>query len=506
MPPKTRAKKPLADASLNAPGEPSPIKSTTNLRKRTVLTKEAAVAETQKTQGGATSGHRTRGRAASKVPPKIPSKPDVHEQHVRQEPGESESVLNRLNALEMELRTTQTRVNMLEGVNSKMQEQLKQLEEKIMEDRTGYEEQIRQLKAELRLDQGKEFQKNKRRREDSVTPCSKQPELVTRDVPNTFGSPLESSPATSRLSLQAQETVQKYVGIHEEHSGLYTIYFNANVCDDNVEEVLNALPLAHADLLPFITSIFITGRLSATGHPSSSETPPLEQAAFTGSTLHFASRLPALSGLSISYLAVTDDGAKSIGTLSSLKSLELSECLDVKCSTLSKMLPGLTQLEHLGLSSTGVKEAGMRIVGQHLSTHLKSLNVASCDGLTNSAFKHLRNCKHLEKLDAGHLSKLSDDGLLHLAKVPLKQVILESSTSVTGAWLQKLDREVISCLESLELSTTKVTDNVLQHLAANAAGLRSLRMLKCPSITQNGKNALAKLGLVESSKGKWLRK
>ncbi|GJP30929.1 hypothetical protein CLOM_g7327 [Closterium sp. NIES-68] len=347
---------------------------------------------------------------------------------------------------------------------------------------------------ELRRHQGTDSQKNKRRREESVTPCSQQQTSVTPGVPSTFGSPLEGSHATPRLSPQAKATVEEHADIHDERSGFYSIYFKAHVNDENVAEVLKALPLARPDLLPLLTFISATGSIVAASYPSSSVTPPTGRDGFSGSTLHLASRFKALSGLSITYQTISDAGATAIGKLTSLKTLELSKCVNVNSNTLSQMLPGLTLLEHLDLSKTRVKEAGMKIVGQHLCGNLKSLNVSSCDDLTDAAFKHLSSCKRLEKLEAKNLLQLSDAGLLHLAKLPLKDVTLESSSNITGAWLQKLDSEEIGCLESLDLSYTKVSDDVLKHLAAHATGLTKLWIRLCPNVTQHGLMALFKAG------------
>ncbi|CAI5469029.1 unnamed protein product [Closterium sp. Yama58-4] len=355
---------------------------------------------------------------------------------------------------------------------------------------------------EIRLGQEKEGKTLKRRREE-VSPYSQQQEFVSPNDPSTSGSPLEHVRVTPMLIPEARATVDKHATIHDDHSDHSTIYFKSDINDDNVEEVFNAIPLAHPERLSSITSINITGSLSGSRLPSSSANPSPQQAVFTGSTLCCAVRLPALSSLSITGQMITFEGGQSIGRLSSLTSLELSSCRNINSSTLLKMLPGLHKLEHLNLSSTNVKEAGMRVLSQYLSGSLKTLNVTSCEGLTDAAFMHLSSCKRLEKLEAGHLTKISDAGLLHLVELPLKHVMLESSSNVTGAWLLNVASKVMRQLELLDLSNTKVTDNVLQHLAANAEGLKSLWIKSCLNVTQHGLKALSEVGerLDVNSKG-----
>lgn len=213
-----------------------------------------------------------------------------------------------------------------------------------------------------------------------------------------------------------------------------------------------------------------------------------------------AKSLNCLKSLNIAHCSsVTDEGIQALASqhLSHLKRLNLSYCilsdqalneftersafdlfeLNLNfCWTLCHSIPELVQsfsnLQSLSLSGCYmVTEKGFLAISEHLK-YLKNLQIAFCDGFTNSCAIHLARMSQLERLDMKMCSSsLNEDIFLQLMQnlINLKYLNLYRNRQVTDAVLFEIGR-----------SLTKLEELILDH---------------CPQLTTEGVQRCAPLGL-----------
>lgn len=94
-------------------------------------------------------------------------------------------------------------------------------------------------------------------------------------------------------------------------------------------------------------------------------------------------------------------------------------------------------------------------------THLTSLYVVRCPGVTDAGIQHLSNLTRLRFLNLMATS-ITDDGLAHLSKLTNLVELTLSNTSVSDAGLHHLYS--LDNLEVLDLSETEVSNDAIRSL------------------------------------------
>jgi len=178
---------------------------------------------------------------------------------------------------------------------------------------------------------------------------------------------------------------------------------------------------------------------------------------------------------------LTDDGLRYLGTLASVKHLDLYDQAAITDIGLGH-LKGLTRLEVLNLGGSQVTDAGLvhlgampQLISLDLSNtqitdaglsrlsgygQLRRLNINDTQ-VTEAGLKHLAGVPKLEWLGVAGLP-VTDHGLAHLKENTTLRVLDLSRTNVTDAGLMHLRK--LAHLGSLTLRDTQITDDGLVHL------------------------------------------
>jgi hypothetical protein len=154
-----------------------------------------------------------------------------------------------------------------------------------------------------------------------------------------------------------------------------------------------------------------------------------------------------------------DDLMTKVAWLSDLESLNLDGNKDVTEVGVAH-LQGMTQLLYLGLSETGVRDAGLA----HLKglRNLRSLHLDRNKDVTEVGVAHLQGLTQLLYLDLSETG-VRDAGLAHLKGLRNLRWLKLSNTEVTDAGMLHL--KGLSSLEELQLSGTKVSGAAVNELA-----------------------------------------
>jgi len=176
----------------------------------------------------------------------------------------------------------------------------------------------------------------------------------------------------------------------------------------------------------------------------------------------YISHLTGLKELDLQNSGISSVGLKDITKLQSLERLTLPR------ETGNSGLSYVAELKFLrGLYFQGEERAtnaGLR----HLSK-LASLEELAVGGthIDNAGMVHLSNLESLKYLFL--LGKISDDGLVHIKKLPHLKILNISHPWITDVGLEHLSE--LRELENLNLNNTRITDDGLAHL-------RSMKSLK----------------------------
>jgi hypothetical protein len=159
---------------------------------------------------------------------------------------------------------------------------------------------------------------------------------------------------------------------------------------------------------------------------------------------------PSLKDLCLNLCSITDKSLTTIGRVTQLESLQLSNTRVTDRGLAS--LPGLTRLQSLYLAGTNITDDGL--VSLKEMTELVQIDLSETR-ITGEGFKYLGQ---LEKLSLLMLrgSKFSDAGMPYLAKLAGLQKLLLDRTQVSDAGLVHL--KGMPKLTSVSTRSSRVTD------------------------------------------------
>ncbi len=163
-----------------------------------------------------------------------------------------------------------------------------------------------------------------------------------------------------------------------------------------------------------------------------------------------------------------------------LQSLELKHCMQFTGA-------GLNHLKKASLQSLKIErckpfsDAGMAILPQF---PLRNLRLAYCKAITSAGWTCLANLPHLKSLDLSGCDQLTDDDLLHLAKLPLKHLRLHGCTKITPIGLNNLKGLELEslCLDGCSGISAEAVTSFLKA-KSTPPSLQKLRGVKRPFIS-----------------------
>ena len=199
--------------------------------------------------------------------------------------------------------------------------------------------------------------------------------------------------------------------------------------------------------------------------------------------------------LSRRFPPVTDVGLKSLAEIQSLRFLELTGCKFTEGGLAE--IQKLKELRTLNLDSAGgVTDTGL----QHLAglSELRNLGLAGSPKVTAAGLWKLQALRNLVELDLSQ-TNITNSGLQVLKQFPELRRLNLSGTEVTGAGLDTLAD--LRNLESLDLRHDKIDGISLQQLRGHRH-LNELRM-SVSDVTDDVLSTLREVGLLESLDTDW---
>jgi GTPase SAR1 family protein len=183
--------------------------------------------------------------------------------------------------------------------------------------------------------------------------------------------------------------------------------------------------------------------------------------------------------LHLAYSDITDSQLRSLAGLTSLTTLDLSNCWKLTDEGLAH-LAALTSLTKLDLSGCrNLTDEGLA----HLAglTSLTTLSLNECKNLTNEGLAHLTGLTSLTTLDLSEYGRLTDEGLAHLAGLTsLSMLDLLNCRTLTDEGLARI--AVLTSLTTLDLGGCEMTGEGLAHLVA-LTSLTTLNLSGCGRLT-----------------------
>lgn len=210
----------------------------------------------------------------------------------------------------------------------------------------------------------------------------------------------------------------------------------------------------------------------------------------TDECLEELKQIPNLSSLSIGGCqSITDEGLKVIATIENLTSLDVSGCQGITDEGLKVIatMENLTALNVQGCKN--LTNEGLKSITQ--LTHLTSLNLSECIQLTNASLREvLPRVTALVNLDLSSNPEVTDKLINDLQQLPnLTSINLQGCSSLTSQGLASLGQ--IPHLVSIDLSFCDVRDETLA--AFEALNLTSLTLSRCQQITVKGFETIGKM-------------
>jgi len=203
-----------------------------------------------------------------------------------------------------------------------------------------------------------------------------------------------------------------------------------------------------------------------------------DQAAITDIGLGHLKDLTRLEVLNLGGSQVTDAGLVHLGAMPKLSSLDLSntQITDVGLSRLS----GYGQLRRLNLNDTQVTDAGLK----HLAgvPKLEGLGVAGLP-ITDHGLAHLKEKTNLFWLDLSR-TNVTDAGLMHLRSLANLESLTLRDTQITDAGLVHL--KPLRLLGELHLDGTSISDRGLVHLSGIRGRMSCVLSMQRTQITNLG--------------------
>lgn len=142
----------------------------------------------------------------------------------------------------------------------------------------------------------------------------------------------------------------------------------------------------------------------------------------------------------------------------------------------------IPELRYLSLVDTGITNEGLKPAER--TTELLSINLWSCDELTNDAAARFKNNANLYSVSFASSRKLDDGWMSVLKRWPELTEICVDSTSVTGAGFKHFEHTPrLRIVEGW--NTFQITDTAMEHLS-RVTTLRSLNLWECRNTTSEG--------------------
>ena len=225
----------------------------------------------------------------------------------------------------------------------------------------------------------------------------------------------------------------------------------------------------------------------------------------TSASLSLLWPLGSLTSLSITGSAFKDTEFKALSLLTALTSLELGECSQVSDNGLKALASSLPRLATLELACCErISDAGMGYLSA--ATSLTSLNLSVPCQVTDEGLSKLRSLTGLEQLRLSDAEMLHGSGLSALKELTrLSDLTLSNCYELDGESLAAVSTltsltsldlsgnevehvphlDSLSRLTALDLSSTNITDESLEHLYGNTI-LKKLALAWCGQLTDDG--------------------
>eukprot|EP00803_Ostreobium_quekettii_P001525 evm.model.scf_2020EXC.1 EVM.evm.TU.scf_2020EXC.1 scf_2020EXC:3857-5416(+) len=195
-----------------------------------------------------------------------------------------------------------------------------------------------------------------------------------------------------------------------------------------------------------------------------------------------------LTSLDLSRLGVVDKLLGGLAALGSLADLELRNCHQITDAGL-ELMEGMERLTHLNISEcSAITDDGMRSVGK-LST-LRSLSLSRL-AITDEGMEHICGLK-LQSLDLSYCDLISDKGLRRMECISRLTHLDVSRCLGICAEGRHSFMVSLAAIASLNLSRRLLTDDAMDHLG-RMDGLRILCLADCQLIADIGFEPLQSL-------------
>ena len=211
---------------------------------------------------------------------------------------------------------------------------------------------------------------------------------------------------------------------------------------------------------------------------------------------------------------ITDQGIGHLAGLSKetaegnmqLEYLGLQDCQRLSDESLKHIAQGLTSLKTINLSfCISVTDSGLKFLSK--MPKLEELNLRACDNISDIGMAGLAEdggCG-VASLDVSFCEKIGDQALQHISQglYHLKSLSL-SSCQISDEGLERLTK--MHHLEVLNVGQcSKITDKGLEMLANELVNLQSIDLYGCTKITPKGIDIIMKLPKLKSvNLGLWL--
>jgi Leucine Rich repeat len=189
--------------------------------------------------------------------------------------------------------------------------------------------------------------------------------------------------------------------------------------------------------------------------------------------------------LDLSDSGATDAALETVRGLNGLGTINLAGCKQVTDRGLL-LLSGMSRLQSLNLSGTGVTDRGLEALSQIPRLQKLDLSKTNLDG---HGLTYLKQQKFLTELNLT-AAKLTDSGLAGVAFPPSLSGLTLVNTAISGTGLAGLGK--VSRLWSLNLGRSNVDDEGLKTIAA-IPFLGQLDLSHCAKISDVGVRQIAKL-------------
>eukprot|EP01103_Thecamoeba_quadrilineata_P004811 TRINITY_DN1466_c1_g2_i1.p1 TRINITY_DN1466_c1_g2~~TRINITY_DN1466_c1_g2_i1.p1 ORF type:complete len:1680 (+),score=335.47 TRINITY_DN1466_c1_g2_i1:75-5042(+) len=194
-------------------------------------------------------------------------------------------------------------------------------------------------------------------------------------------------------------------------------------------------------------------------------------------------------------------GCKSVTSLPkslpcSLKSFDLSRCLNVTDQDLTRLAESCRGLELINLSACEeITDEGLTRLSKSCPG-LREINLSSCGRVGDDGIKSLAyHCNGLEKVTLYNCSRVTDESIGDLSKhcFNLLSIDVSSCEQITDKSLSYLaNSNCAGKLRAICLEETQASDIGLSELARGCSGLTTLKLAYCRSVSDIGLNHLAK--------------